>query len=82
MKTFKWAIEDSAFNEEWDYEKTPLDCIVGDDLNSENKETKLKETKLKDIKISDPVFKKCLDDLKNKGFKETEIVQEFLKLKK
>ena len=82
LKAFKWAIEDTAFDEEWDYEKTPLDCIVGDDLNSENKETKLKETKLKDIKISDPVFKKCLDDLKKKGFKETEIVQEFLKLRK
>ena len=36
MKHFRWAIEDSTFNENWDYNDTKLDCMVGIDLEPEN----------------------------------------------
>lgn len=32
MKHFRWAIEDTAFDEDWDYSETPLDCMVGEEL--------------------------------------------------
>ena len=32
MKHFRWAIEDTAFDEDWDYSETQLDCMVGDEL--------------------------------------------------
>ena len=35
MKHFRWAIEDSSFDDEWDYNDTELDSIVGEDLNPE-----------------------------------------------
>lgn len=60
---FKWAIEnEEEYNQEWDYEETPLDCIVGDNLVpaverekevKEPKERKEREVKLKVKKIKE-----------------------------
>ena len=75
LKAFKWAIEDTAFDEEWDYEETPLDCVVGEELNSDS-------VNIRDIKVSDPIFKKCVTELKQKGYSEIKIKEEFQKLKK
>ena len=50
MKHFRWAIEDTAFDEDWDYSETQLDCMVGDELqpdvvNPEKKTEKKPEKK-------------------------------------
>ena len=52
MKHFRWAIEDTAFDEDWDYSETPLDCMVGEDLQpSMDKDVKdVKDIKAKDKK--------------------------------
>lgn len=63
MKHFRWAIEDTAFDEDWDYADTPLDCMVGEGLQPDTekhekhdkhdkpeKKTDKKETKDKNLK--------------------------------
>ena len=59
------------------------DILWGRAINIAKKQVQtMDETKLKDIKISDPIFKKCLTELTKKGFKDKEIREEFLKLRK
>ena len=63
IKHFRWAIEDTAFDENWDYNDEKLDCMVGEKLEPDNKddkkESRLKE-KLKDIKDTTK-FKMCIE---------------------
>jgi len=71
LKHFRWAIEDSTFNEEWDYEDTELDCIVGEDLDPENGEVIVKKDE--DLK------KKCIKKVaKDFGVTE-ELVKKLIK---
>ena len=42
MKHFRWAIEDTAFDEDWDYSDTPLDCMVGDGLQPDTEKPEKK----------------------------------------
>ena len=32
LQHFRWAIENDEFDEDWDYEDTELDCVVGEEL--------------------------------------------------
>jgi DNA topoisomerase-1 len=43
LQHFRWAIENDEFDEDWDYEDTELDCVVGEDLRPESEEEKPKE---------------------------------------
>ena len=71
MKHFRWAIEDTAFDEDWDYSETPLDCMVGEDLqpDTENKTEKKPEKKSEKKPEKKPekkqkIDKKTLESLK------------------
>lgn len=76
MKHFRWAIEDTAFDEGWDYSETPLDCMVGEDLRpSTEKDAKVNKNpekikKLKEIDKTSLHFKKCVDKV-SKQFDES-----------
>jgi DNA topoisomerase-1 len=68
MKHFRWAIEDTAFDEDWDYSDTQLDCMVGDDLQPDaaNPEKKPeKKTEKKPEKKSEKKTKKTPEKEKN-----------------
>lgn len=90
MKHFRWAIEDTAFDEDWDYSDTPLDCMVGDGLQpdtekpdrtkkTENPAKPEKKPRTPEKKPKTPVKKPRTPEKKPKSPKKVEKVDEKLK---
>jgi DNA topoisomerase-1 len=48
LQHFRWAIENDEFDEDWDYEDTELDCVVGEDLRPEDDEEEKTKEKVKE----------------------------------
>ena len=73
MKHFRWAIEDTAFDEDWDYSETPLDCMVGDELQPDTEKPSAPEK---------PEKKKQKSPKTEKKEKKTEKLKDLKKIKK
>lgn len=70
---FRWAIEDSTFNEDWDYEETELDCMVGEDLIPDSeKEIKVKKEK--------ELLEKCIKEVSKKNKISEKTLKHVLKI--
>lgn len=55
QKHFKWALEDEDFDLDFDYEDTPLDCIVGSELEPKLEEEKrVGERKISNLSAEKP----------------------------
>ena len=63
QKHFAWTLEDEEIDGDWDYEKTPLDCIVGSELEPKSDEDK-EEVVIKSKKVE--VKKSKKDDSSKK----------------
>lgn len=93
MLHFRWAIENDVFDEDWDYNETELDCIVGEELdpeinkdkkdNKDKKEISIFIQKLKKIDESSEQFTKCVVKIAKKyNVSEKEVLKQYKKIKK